>query len=723
MNRRISPLLVLTLLAACGTAPAPGSLPQGGTPGSAGEGAALPPENAGDGALHPQAKSHSRRPQLTPPAQPGPPNLQRLPELRGPRIKPSALGAQALTTNANLLALRMLVLTAGTTDPNLGAARAMLDQAGVPYDVLDAATTPLLEDTLINAADGSGRYQGVILTNNSLVFQNPAGAYEYALDPAEWARLWQYEATYKVRQLSLYTFPGTFPEDYGLRYVEGSASSSADVQPAPGQALTGDLRPAAVLPVRNAYNYPATVLDPAQWGAAGVTAVQPLLVGSAAPERVYAATSTSSDGRERLALTMAHNEFFLHSQLLNSTLVNWVTRGLYLGEYRRYNQLDIDDWFLFNDRYDAATGGVAPDAFRMSASDALSTRDQQTALQNSYDVARAFRFAIAYNGGGANLTAPASCDPNAPSPDPLTSVSRCLAGAFDWVNHTRDHLYMDFLTYAQSYQQVNGNRSVGNALGLVRSARGLVTGDMSGLGYYNPNGEGDKTNFGLGASNREFLRAAAAANVQYLASNHSVEGQWDPNCAGCGVPHPLWPGILLVPRWPTNIFYYATTPEEIAASYNAVYAPGGTRPYWDHALSYAEILDKESDLALSHILSGAAFPHYMHVANLRQYAPGRSVASDWERAVLDKYSLYTALPLNTLRWDDLGQYLGRRTTFMKSNVRALANFAAKTVTITSPGGGAVYVTGLTGGNSTVYGGRSIRFWNFSPGQSLTVALR
>ncbi|PNY79422.1 hypothetical protein [Deinococcus koreensis] len=702
----LSTALTLSLLVACTSAPPPAQ------PGAA-------EEEAGAAAHQHAAPSIG----LSAPEVPRTPNLQRLPAQSGPRINIWRLGPQAITANPNLLNLRMLIITAGVADPNLAAARALLDQAAVPYDVLDAATTPLTEDSLMVAADGSGRYQGVILTNNALVFQNTDGSYANALTPDEWATLWQYERTFKVRQLSMYTFPSNWPEDYGLRYIEGSASATADLRAASGQTVLADLRAGAVLPVRYAYNYPASVLDPGQWSAAGLSAVRPVLTDAAQPGRVFAAESTTTDGRERLALTMAHNPNFLFSQLVNASLVRWVTRGLSLGEYRRYNQLDVDDWFLANDHYDATTRTIRPDAFRMSASDALSTRDQQTALQNTYDVARAFRFAIVFNGGGANTAAPLSCDAAVVSPDPLTSVSRCLAGSFDWVNHTRDHLYMDFLDYTQSLQQINRNKTIANTLGLVRSGRSLVTGDMSGLGYYNPAGDGDKTNFGLGASNPNFLRAGVDGGVQYLASNHSVDGQWDPACAGCGVKHPLSPSILLVPRWPTNIFYYATTPEEITVSYNAVYGPGGTRAYWDHNLSYQEILDKESDLALSHILSGAAFPHYMHAANLRQYAPGRSIASDWQHAVLSKYSAYSTLPLNTLSWDTLGQYVGRRTAFVKSNARAQVNYAAKTVTITSPTGGAVYMTGLTGTGSVLYGNQSIRYWNFAPNQTLTVVLR
>ncbi len=644
------------------------------------------------------------------------PNLQKLPNFRGPAIHTPARPL-SITANPNLVALKMLVITAGTADPNLDSARAMLGQSGVPFDVLDATTTPLTEDSLIAGADGSGRYQGVILTNNALLYQTDTGGWDSALSATEWATLWQYERTYHARQLSLYTFPGSWPEDYGLRYVDGSASDHADLSvAAAGGGVLGDLRAGTSLPVRSAWNYPATVTP-----ADGVASVQPILTD--AQGRVMGALSSAADGRERLALTFAHNQYLLHTELLGADLVNWVTRGLYLGEYRRYNQLDIDDWFLANDRYDPASGNVLPDATRMAPSDALSLRDQQNAIRAGYDTARAFRFSIFFNGGGANTGAPKSCDPKVGGPDPLTSASKCLSGTFDWVSHTRDHEYMDSLNYDQSYQQLAGNNSIGAALGLTRSAGSLTTGDMSGLGYYNKGGDGPKTDYGLSASNPAFLQAAEKAGVRYLASNHSVASQWDPSCAGCGIFHPLKPSILLVPRWPTNMFYDAANPTEISASYNSVYGPGGTFAYWDHALSYAEILDKETDIALSHVLAGGAYPHYMHTANLYQYAPGKSVAGDWENALLTKYNRYSTLPLNTLKWDDLGAYMSRRTTFMKSNVRALVNYGAGTVTLTSPNGGAAFVSGLTGGATTVYGGRPVSSWTLAPGQSLTVALK
>ncbi|TSA87638.1 hypothetical protein FNU79_03970 [Deinococcus detaillensis] len=637
-------------------------------------------------------------------------NLTPLRELSG--AKPNLpLRTLSLGTNASVVGLKVLILSAGTSDFGLPAAKAMLEQAGVPYDVVNPATG--WNASALVAADGSGKYQGVMLTSGNLAYEASPGVWQSALDWAGWNLLWQYEQEYQVRQLSLYTYPSSWPEDYGLRDA-GSASGSAVARLSSGGAqVFSDLRPGTSLPINYAYNYPANVV-----AVPGVSTT-PLLSDTSG--RVLAALS-STGGRERLAMTFAQNPYLLHSELLSYSLVNWLTKGVYLGEYRRFNQLDIDDWFLAGDVFDAATKTLQPDAFRISAVDALALPGQQAALRSMYPVASAFKFAMMYNGGGADLTAPASCNPSVSSPDKLSSATRCVAGQFDWVSHTKDHLYMDLLNYADSYDQIKPNFDIGAAMGLPVSTKVVLSGDMSGLGYYNPNGDGVKTNYGLGASNPNFLLAAQNSGVKYIPSNHSVDGQWDVNCSSCGVVHPLNPNIFLVPRWPTNMFYSVTNPAQATAAYNSVYAPGGTAPYWNHALSYTEFLDKETDLALNHLLSGAAFPHYMHQDNLRQYSPGRSLAYDWESALLNKYSSYTTLPLKTLRWDDLGVYVQARTAYMKSGLSGKWNRATHSMTVQSANGGAAFVTGAVTGSSQVYAGKTISSFSLAAGQSLTISV-
>ncbi|WP_245556468.1 hypothetical protein [Deinococcus aquatilis] len=659
--------------------------------------------------------SHLRAPVLAPPAKPDAHNLTPLPNIRGakPRLPLQTL---SVMPNPNVVALKVLVLSANANDGTQSAATTMLAQAGVPYDVVNPSVPGSFTASTLVAEDGTGKYQGVILTTGNLAYEASPGNWQSALDWAGWNLLWQYEQTYKVRQVSLYTYPSSWPEDYGLRDAGLASGTANPILTAAGQSVFTDLRAGVTLPIQYAYNYPATI------AAVPGVITTPLL--SDASGRVLAARSDTG-GRERLALTFAQNPDLLHSELLGYSLVKWLTKGVHLGEYRRFNQLDIDDWFLPGDLYDAVTKTISPDAFRISASDALSLSAQQTSLQTRYPVSPEFKFAIVYNGSGANTAAPLSCTPNAVSPDRLTSMSRCLGNTFDWVSHTRDHLYMDFLNYDDSFAQLQPNLTIGAQLGLNISVKSLVTGDMSGLGYYNPGGDGLKTDFGLGKSNSSFLLAAQTSGTRYLSSNRSVPSQWDPSCMNCGLTHPLNSSIFLIPRWPTNVFYHVTTPAQAVGAYNGVYGPTGSAPYWPADLTYTQYLDKETDLALDHVLSGSAYPHYMHQGNLRQYASGRSLASDWESALLAKYSKYSTLPLKTLRWDSLGAYIEARTSYMKSGMSGNWDRAAKSLTLRSPSGGAGFVTGAAAGGlgtSESYSGNTITTFALTAGQVVTVSL-
>ena len=627
--------------------------------------------------------------------------------LRGTRLGPQALPTNAQTSK---VALKVLVLSSGAGDYGLDTAVSMLKESGVPYDVLDASQQTLTMSTLIDGS-GIGRYQGIILTSNALYLPD----YTSALDTAEWSDLFAYEKAYSVRQLALYGYPGVSPEDYGLRAVNSAATSTTSMQPVPGaQSVFSDLT-GTPLPVQYAWTYPSTV-EPV----AGVVTT-PLMVD---PNGLVLAATSTVDGRERLLLTTAQNPALMHTQLMSYGLLQWLTKGVHLGEHRRFFQADIDDYFLSGDHLNATTRQLEATPFRLSASDALSLRDQQTQIQQQFPVASGFRYAMAFNGGGANINAPLACtDPGSSAVDGLTSVTKCIKGSFDWVNHTRDHLRMDVMNLSTAYAQIIQNVNIGNKLGLTLSRKSLVTGEHSGLGNMDPTDDGThndddvnlpKQDLGLDHSNPNVLTAAVNSRVSYLASDHSVASHWDASCPTCGVQHPMNSKIFLVPRWPNNVHYHVTNPDEAMASYNSIYAPGGTRPYWDHALSYSEFLDKESDLGLTHILDGGAFPHYMHQTNLHEYAPGTSLATDWVKATLSKYSLFSTLPVNTYRWDDLGNYLQRRTLEEKAKAKGTlsAVWDRKTfvVTLTSTGGTVpVTITGSLLG--TPYGAYRIQNGN------------
>ncbi|MDV6375277.1 hypothetical protein [Deinococcus arenicola] len=621
--------------------------------------------------------------------------------LQGTRLSAQALPANAQT---DVVALKVLILSSGAGDYGLDSAKAILQESGVPYDVLDASQTALSQDSLIDA-DGSGKYQGIILTSNALVADDGTGAFVSALDSSEWDTLFQYEAAYKARQLALFGYPGVAPEDYGLRAVAGAETSTTSMTPnSAGKGVFKDLTGTAV-PVQYAFSYPSTLET-----VPGVTTT-PLMTDPQG--RVLAATSTAADGRERLLITTAQNPYLLHTELMGYGMVQWLTKGVHLGEHRRFLQVDIDDYFLDGDHLNAATGTLYAKPFRVSSSDVLSISYQQAALRNQFKVAKDFKYAMAFNGGGASTSIFASCLNFFASPDALTSMTKCLQNDFDWVNHTKNHLRMDVMDLKTANDQIAGNFTVASKLGLPVNRKSLVTGEHSGLGNMDPNDDGTnddagtvgpKQDLGLGRSNPNLLQAAANSGVNYIASDRSVASQRDDSCSTCGVVHPLNNNIFLVPRWPTNMHYHVTNPAEALRSYNGIYAPGGTRPYWDHALTYAEFLDKDSDVSLSHILGGGAFPHYMHQPNLDQYASGKSLASDWVNAALTKYTRYSTLPLNTYKWDDLGAYMKSHTAEEKAKamggVRGRWNRMTSQVIVINTSGSmqAITLTGSKFGN-------------------------
>lgn len=647
-----------------------------------------------------------------PPALPRPPRPRPLANFPGSVPVDPSLGPQAV---GGKVALRLLVVGASPDDVGVAALEALLDQVGVPYETLIGSQETLTWERLVDA-DGIGRFQGVLLTSNNLSYFDGM-AWQSAFDADEWNTLWSYEREYGVRQVSLYTYPSSWPEDYGIAFA-GVHVTMSDALPASltrdGQRAFDYLQRTARVPIRYAYTYLAAI-DPASTS----FAVTPLFTDPSG--NVLGVTSVSADGRERLALTFSNGRYLVHTELVGYGLLRWVTRGVFLGERSLYFMADVDDWFLPNDVWDVDTDTVLPEAYRLTARDVQALSRSQTDLRNRYRQAQEFTVNLAYNGIGANTAASASCNPNARSVDPLTSVSRCLRDSFRWLNHSYSHEYFDFLSYDDSRFEIRENRQVATRLGIRQPNRVLITGDVSGLGWYNEDGEGPKTDHGLGASNPQFLAAARSLNVNVVASNASVPSH-APDCWGCGVYHPLEPSILLVPRWPTNVFYMVMTPQQMADAYNAVYGPNGAAPYWDHDLSYEEILEAETEIALYHVLTFSPYPHFFHAANTYEYAPGRSILHDFLERLFARYADYYRLDLRSPDWSALANRVADRTSFMHSRAAGVWDRSANTVTVTTPVGGTIFLTGARTGDVTLYGGEPTSRFTLPAGGSRTVAV-
>jgi hypothetical protein len=598
-------------------------------------------------------------------------------------------------------ALRALVVALDAADFGVPTWRSTLDRVGAAYDVLYTRDTALTTDSLVRA-DGTGRYNAILLTDSMLLYADGSGNFVSGLSADEWNLLWAYERDYGVRQATLYSSYGTFPEDYCMRAgTEGGVGDTPLIASlaTSGRPIFNYLKAIAQIPISNSYVYRNQIQS-------GCNAQAVLTAGGA----TLGVVTTSTDGRQRLALTFTSNQYLMQSHLLVYGLFRWASRGLFLGEQRHFLNIDVDDWFNSTD-HQLADGTIQTDpGFRMSAHDAYNARTRQNALRLTYPLASAFTMHMAYNGGDADLTAGSTCSPNG-GINQLTATTRCLSGNFRWVNHTLTHPKMNFSDYATNFTEITQNVAVANQLGLPVDPTVLKTGEYSGLGVYHPDPNNDidpPTDHGLEASNPAMLQAAKDAGVRYLHGNMSF-GSHVPSCFNCNIVHPLEPALAVVPDWPTNIAYFSTTPAEETYFYNSFYGPTGKFPFWPTNLTYQQIISYETDVALTHVATGSIYTHTFHIGNLRDYGSGRTLATDWVNAVLSKYSNFYAVPLLSPAWPALAGYTaGRNAHFATKAAGADAVYdrAANTVTVTSPAAGSVTITGARTSGFTTYGSES-----------------
>nr|WP_042189838.1 hypothetical protein [Kibdelosporangium sp. MJ126-NF4]CEL18916.1 hypothetical protein [Kibdelosporangium sp. MJ126-NF4]CTQ95281.1 hypothetical protein [Kibdelosporangium sp. MJ126-NF4] len=634
---------------------------------------------AGDGHIehaheHPLIRAAVARPKQAP--------APKLPVVNGPVMATAARSRDVAVNATTKVALRVLVIASSASDFGLPTWKSTLERIGQPYDVILAKNTTLQAGHLANA-DGTAKYSAVLLTDNALSSEGTS-----AFDSTEWSVLWSYERTHGIRQVSLYTSYGTYPEDYCLRPgTEGPITTP--VQAAltqQGSQFFDYLKASARIPISQAYVYRSRLQ-------AGCSAQPLLTVGS----DVYAVTATTADGRERAALTFSSGEYQVHTDLLGYGLLRWATHGVFLGEQQHFLNIDVDDWFnhtahLYPDgRLETSPG------YRLSGPEVSATHAQQNSLRDRYPVAGEFNLNIPYNGGGLVPTAPSRCSAMN-TPDPLSSFSRCAGNNFRWINHTLEHPALDTTTYAENVAEIRDNLTVARGAGLVVPTEILKTPAYSGLGVYSPTPNGPLKDFGLAASNKELLRAAKDLGVKVLHGNMSFEGH-QPSCFNCAITHPLEPTVSVVPDWPVNIGYQVTTPDEETYLYNSLYGPGGQFPTHPRNLTYPEILALEAEVGLEHVLSGSVYVHTFHQGNAHHYAPGKSLAFDWVEEVVRQYDSFYTVPLRGPDWNSVATYSKARTTHfneIKAGPDVQWNRQTNVLTINADTTGTLFVTGAGG---------------------------
>jgi len=264
-----------------------------------------------------------------------------------PRRNPSRATVQAAAgIHANSPRdMKVLVISADGNETDYPYILATLDQIGIPYDVF-VATQMTLTSSLLWDGVGHGYYYAIILTTGNLAYYDPlTGLWPSAFDDSEWLALWEYEALFGVRQVTSYTFPYGYPDNYGLNLVTYqdtlATPLTATLTPA-GQQVYPYLQPTTPITLTGAWVYLATVVSLAD--------TTPLLV--TADGYAIASIHRYADGRENLTITTANNPYLVHSLLLSYGAINWVTKGLFLGERHSYLTAQPDDILIDSDMWD-----------------------------------------------------------------------------------------------------------------------------------------------------------------------------------------------------------------------------------------------------------------------------------------------------------------------------------------------------------------------------------
>lgn len=534
--------------------------------------------------------------------------------------------------------MRILVLSADLkndeTSSNL-TAQNVLRGFRIPFDVvqvIDKNGKPNLNGplNLVNP-DGSGKYYGVILTDQKLLTK-VNNKQVSALTPAQWNELTEYEKNYHVRHLSLTTKPSNL---LGLK--DSDLTAEALSLSSQFQSIDPSLVPNFTLDVNDIFTYPASTsiansaLTPFAYFFPTKSPTQKSLAGVALKE--------ASSGREELHLFFTHRTNVMASYVMGSTWVNWITRGIYLGFRRIYLNVQLDDLFLTSDVATAGGPGSVK-TYRITADDM-----EQFVHQKNNDILKLtknpdYKIEWPFNGEGISLN-------GGFDKDGLYLKSRELLKEFYWLSHTYTHQDLDEISYKEADKELKQNIEVSKKLmagaEMQYSPSSMVTPHISGL--FNGNA----------------IRAIKDNGIKYVVGDNSVDKLRPPN------PHTAYyttakihgePGLLIIPREATNVDYNLSLPQEIIKYFRAL--NGNDKPYTLEDVYANEVLQYSFML-----LNYRAAPYMFHQVNMRGFTykgSHESLISLWIKNIIQGARQFSTLPVLSVKQDDMAQlFLNEKT--------------------------------------------------------------
>jgi len=592
------------------------------------------------------------------------------------------LGMVMLATMAackKSITLKTLVLStfSGESESIIGN----LNSYGIPFDYIEFSPSNQLKGNLTLYDENNEPKYNLVVINGGYLSYETNNTWVSALNKEQWAYLEEYEAKNSVRRVVLSEDISYNPE---IKLQDqnnwGETKDKQDLIVADDDEIKNIFKEARVkitapLDVNGIYHSRVKIVN--------TNTTLPFLYYSDDGEKsAVAATITKyEDGREKMSFYFGFGSWSQSSIMLGHLWLTWGTRSLFNGFRRVYFTPHIDDVFLSTELVDVKHNveySKYSEEFRTKPEDYQKIAQFQKDVLDIMPEGSFYRVELAFNGNGLLLSVdydqalevdgeryvdlefvkePGTGDKRWPKEnyqftkgnlstfekDDLYKYfahNETAQREFFWSSHTFTHENLDNASRSDVDNEIRLNIEVADMLGLTEkeywSGGAIITPQISGL--HNKDALEIFRKYGINSATGDLSRPAIC-NVSnpYLPYYTTMESS-------------NLEGFPVVPRTPTEIYYFCSSREENTWMYNQIY-----HNYFGKDSTWDEIAERESKRTLLLMTKLRHEAHQFHQANLRYYKKegeyGESLLEDWTRSVVKLYTKYVDWPLISIKID------------------------------------------------------------------------
>lgn len=346
----------------------------------------------------------------------------------------ATLAAVSATTTVEV-GLKVLVLgVVPAGDATLSAITTALTARGTPFDyvnVLDGYQNGE-ELPLVDAATGRGNYYAIVKTSRDLAYEAAPGNWPSALSNVQWQQIKDYQYTYKVRAMSLHSWPFF----NGATYHSSGATAFMQYT-LEHQQLDAGVKENMRVDLVGSYVTPANLDNAPTFTATSFLYASDDL--SDLPNGVGSAIHVDPvRGEETWHFFFIPTPYYPGQVAALQLAVNWVTRGIFLGKRRLYLGMQIDDLFLWTGEWEPehADNDDNRDQVRCTPADMEALKAYQENASQQLPEGSFIRYEFAYNGEGV-------VENGGYGSDPLSLKAKELDTDFWYITHTYTHPFLD----------------------------------------------------------------------------------------------------------------------------------------------------------------------------------------------------------------------------------------------------------------------------------------